>query len=172
MKSIVLLSGGLDSAVAYHLIEGERISIFFDYGQPNRSRELEATYLIDSRRFHVAIPELFTVDDDVIARNAIFLAHAVNFAARLDADQIVTGLRDGPFVDTQAGFLAGLEGLLGAVAHKDLKFIHPVYYNSKSEVIAKAKEFGIHDLTYSCFRSNTPCGECPTCMEIKRVQVL
>jgi 7-cyano-7-deazaguanine synthase len=120
VRSIVLLSGGLDSATCLLIARAETLEVFalsFDYGQRHRIELERARVLAEkygAREHRIVRLELparsasaltdpsLTVPRDALgqdaipityvpARNTLFLAHALAWAEALDASQILIG---------------------------------------------------------------------------------
>ncbi|MEI6532101.1 MAG: 7-cyano-7-deazaguanine synthase QueC [Chlamydiota bacterium] len=148
MKSVVLLSGGLDSCVMAAMAkeEGEVIALSFDYQQRHR-HELDAATLIahhlniQHQIVPLLIPSSSALTDKsqtivknrlpeemvgipstyVPARNTLFLSYAVSFAESLGASQIMMGanLHDRAcYPDCSPAFFTAFNALL-QVALKD-----------------------------------------------------
>lgn len=185
MSSLVLLSGGVESATA--LREAARLSattaLFVDYGQRAAAREQaaaraqasaarvtlarldlsavgEAFRLGRARRYHVPLPH----------RNLVLAALAVSYAVRTGAQAIVLGInRD----DTTAYPSASTHFVqqLAAIA-RDLDRIRidtPLLDLSKREVVLRGLELGVDfSRTYSCLLGRAlHCGRCPQCVKRK-----
>lgn len=72
-RAVVLLSGGLDSAVAATLVKCERFDLYaltFDYGQRNRDRELEAAKKVGAA-LRVKEHKILTLPLDEIGGSAL-----------------------------------------------------------------------------------------------------
>ena len=119
-KAVVLLSGGLDSTVAFHLSAGVVLALTFDYGQRAAKREVTCARRIARRRGvrHLALrlpwlaggaltdrsralprpdlasPKQTRASADAVwvpNRNGVFIAVAAAFAERLGAGRVVVG---------------------------------------------------------------------------------
>ncbi len=178
--SVLLLSGGIDSAVclALEVKAGRRvIPLFFDYAQPQLTTELARAealceyFCIESPR-QIPLPPLGHNNFDYPMRNLIFISLAANMAFRYDVGKVITGIRDSIYLDTSYLFIHIASGLTATFTNDGIEVRHPIFWLDKQQVIRKAKHLGIpFDLTYSCIRASSPCGECPSCKERKKANV-
>lgn len=169
MSSVVLLSGGMDSAtaLAWATQRGPVVSVVsVDYGQRHR-RELDAAaalaahygvrqVVLDLSSFAAAltgnaltdptvpVPEGHYSAPSIAAtvvpnRNATFLMAAAGVAAAAGADTVVTAVHAGD---------------------------HPIYPDCRPEFIAAADHAVPYHLTWSCYQGgDIHCGRCGTCVE-------
>lgn len=194
-RALVLLSGGLDSAVAlwWAIDQGyDVVPLSFRYrGRPGReSRAARAL----AQRAGLAIVEadLPFLEEPapegrwraaprgyIPARNAIFYASAAYHAQILECDIIVGGHnRDDAsrFPDANADFFARFERLLGeglwrADGRATPRLVMPLHTLTKLEVVALGRELGVPlALAWSCYEDGeAPCGVCPSCVERRSV---
>ena len=180
MKTVVLLSGGLDSAVCLHLMVKERgqegvLAITVDYEQPHQV-EVEYAALLAKRvgvshrvvtirgLYDANSGGFFSEDADlsvaaqtvVPMRNLILLSHAA-----VHGDVVVIGAnRDDQddYPDCRQEFFNEASKALG------VKIEAPLISKTKSEVIALAADLGIElSDTLSCYRGAN-CGSCAACL--------
>src|SRR5579872_7009747 len=114
-SSVVLLSGGLDSTVAWAMERGDKHALFVNYGQFNRRREEFAAFVLTNdnpAKLHVAdirwpfkagllcaVPQDRTFGQMatgiaptyLAGRNTVFLSLAWGLAQTLGATKIVIG---------------------------------------------------------------------------------
>jgi 7-cyano-7-deazaguanine synthase len=193
VRSIVLLSGGLDSAVALYwaLDKGYEVeTLTFDYFRRSQ-KEIEACLKISkfamcpNRRIELAF--LKEIDDDkkinrntgltsvesayIPGRNLIFYGIAVSFAEVADARYIVGGHNKNDaenFPDSSLEFfkLFNQAASLGKfTGSKTGKVVLPFARLDKSEVLRLGARLGVpFELTWSCYKSgNKPCQKCLSC---------
>lgn len=190
MSSVLLLSGGADSAVllAERVRGGERpLCLSFDYGQRHR-RELEyaaalARHYDCPHEVHALPPALFvgsalTGTDALLAgvptvvpgRNLALLSLAVARAAAMGLDVVRFAAHASDrevYRDCRAGFVAALnaasEGAYG------VRVLACYLGMSKAGVVALGKTLGVpFGLTWSCYAGgDTPCGACGACVARK-----
>lgn len=182
--AVILLSGGIDSAVCLALARTRHESltaVSIDYGQRNRS-ELEAAGRLArwAGARHLAVPLDFGAWSGgagakggpyVPGRNLVFLALCVSVAEAAGARSIYIGATgsDRHFPDARPEFLAAFRqasematkaGAEGAAI--DIKA--PLLPLSKDQVIAAAVRLGVPlELTRSCYEAEAPCGQCGAC---------
>lgn len=185
-RSVVLLSGGIDSAACLAIeADAGRLDscLFVHYGQP--AGELE--YAAARRLAHAAGAPLFRVDmalrgmDDMQAepgvpgarvvpgRNMVLLSLAANLAASRGASVVVLGATGGDEVgypDCRRGFVQAANG---ACAAAGVRVEAPLLSLGKAEVVALARRHKL-DLgaTWSCYAPSgdgAPCGGCDSCVQ-------
>lgn len=190
MKTVVLLSGGLDSAVALALQTGDVDALTVDYGQ-RHAREIMAAKDIAGhyRVAHTVVtvdPVLFkgsaltgtgavpighaTTPDAtyVPARNTVLLALAAARAESIGAKRIVIGAN----ADDAAGYpdcrRAFIEAFRDVLMHGTLGGVWvqaPLIDMRRRDIRDRATELNVPvELTWSCYvGGDEPCGECGAC---------
>lgn len=169
---IVLLSGGVDSAVVLAMARllGPCEAIGFDYCQPHRI-ELDRAALIaahyDAPFRVVHLPPLPLVDDVVFAgRNLVMVAHAVAHAQAGGHHTVLLGCNaddSGRFPDCRPSFLGCLHAVASAYG---VAVCAPLLLSTKAQIMKTARSMGVPvDLTWSCYspRDGAPCGDCLAC---------
>lgn len=186
MKSVVLLSGGIDSTVALALTHAD-VALSFDYGQTHW-RELGAAERIANHYgavHHVlsikglvgpssltgvdAIPETHATEPDateVPGRNLVMISVAVAFAQTWGYECVVIGAnaddRAG-YPDCRPEFITALDD--ATRAGYCVGVWAPLLKMSKRDIVERGRQLGIpFDLTWSCYRGgNEPCNRCGAC---------
>jgi 7-cyano-7-deazaguanine synthase len=188
--TVVLLSGGLDSAVCLAMQTGPVDCLTVDYGQRHR-REIQAAADIAKMygANHTIVtlnPELFAgsaltgaveVPDGhakapdatyVPARNTVLLALAAARAESIGSRRVVIGANADDaagYPDCRRKYLEAFRDVLqqGTVGHVWIQA--PLLGMTKSEVRQMADELGVPvDWTWSCYAGgDTPCGVCGAC---------
>jgi 7-cyano-7-deazaguanine synthase len=120
-KAVVLLSGGLDSAVnlkcCLEEFSVQRV-LTFDYGQKARLREMEAASAM-CRRYHLRhsvleLPWLKKISDSALTKQSVRIPKVtpetldVPAAAKKSADAVWVPNRNGAFINIAASFAEGL----------------------------------------------------------------
>jgi 7-cyano-7-deazaguanine synthase len=192
MTSLLLLSGGLDSAVllGYILSLGKKcMTLSFDYGQRHRDELLQAQFLathynvehhtisIDPKLFSSASSSLTnkalpvsSSNAYVPARNLLFLAHAVSFAEAREITEIYFGVNqeDAPFFpDCRKDFFHALSQAVSLGTKNSPSILTPFSSFSKKEIIALGKSLAVPmDMTLSCYdpQQGKLCGKCHSCL--------
>lgn len=187
MKSLILLSGGVDSTVALAHTNAE-LALSVNYGQTHR-RELSAAaavakhYGVEHHEVNVAdaldipcaltghghIPEGHAEAPDatfVPGRNLMLIALATAWANAWGYGAVVIGAN----ADDNAGYPdcrpAFLERLGDATqAGYGVTVWAPLVRMTKRQVIEYGRELGVpFDLTWSCYRGGAEqCGRCGAC---------
>lgn len=174
MKTLILLSGGIDSAVCAALYrKHERAAVGFDYGQPH------ATELESAARFAkaegvdfdvVRIPHIGKVNDvEFAGRNAVLLAHGVSIAASRGFDAVVIGNNASDWVrfpDCRPTFIGPLSKAMQDAY--GVAVSAPLMRMSKCEVVTLARDLDLNlaDL-WTCYNpqlDRSPCGVCASCV--------
>ena len=193
-KAVVLVSGGIDSAVVLasalkafqcHIIE-------FTYPSRSRYEHLAVTKLIAAYRGHVNYGGHLTIDvsltelcemeeglinplkDMIPGRNLIFLAYAVAFAETLRSKDIFFGASADDysgFMDCRESFLHAVEKAASAASmfYGDYKIHTPLINKNKAEIIHMGPDLDVDfSETISCYKIDNQgrsCGKCHACKE-------
>ena len=178
MKSVVLLSGGIDSLVCAEMLRqsDELVGcVFIDYGHPAQVQEgWKAFAYCGSRGVPLKVVHAFGLDLGDMAsesgarvvphRNAVFLAIAANAARGMGATGVVIGAnaddaRD--YEDCRGAFLRKVAEML------DMRVNAPLLHFRKRLVIEKAVELGLAKSdAWGCYKGGkAECGDCPSCAE-------
>ncbi|MDG6906938.1 MAG: 7-cyano-7-deazaguanine synthase QueC [Nitrososphaerota archaeon] len=196
-NSIVLLSGGLDSAVAlfwardkgydlralafnYFLRSKREISackkIASFAGVQNSVVDLNFLREVEDSKTHTTNPILKRAPSAYIpSRNVIFYGIASSFAETLDAKFIIGGHNRNDvksFPDSSPRFFKKFNSTasFGKISgNRTGQVILPLSGLDKSQVVKLGINLGVpFELTWSCYTSNPkPCGKCHSC-ELRR----
>lgn len=171
MKTLVCLSGGIDSAVVLHMMKerGPCEAVGFNYGQPHAIELIDAHILAENTPFRIVnLGKIHLIDDVVFAgRNLIIASHAISIAASEGFDAIAIGCNWSDsirFPDCRIEFWNAISS-----ASKDaygISIWRPLLHMSKAQVVAEALRRGINlEKTWSCYSpiDNLPCHECLAC---------
>lgn len=176
MKTLVLLSGGIDSAVvlAGALADGDEVACCaFNYGQQHKIELNHAVNIAHHYNLDLNIldlPEMPKVNDVVFAgRNLVMVAHAIAWAQAHKFDRIAVGCNSSDWVqfpDCRPNFWNALRNCAEAYG---IRIATPLIHSTKRDVVAAARKLGVPlELTWSCYGAGPePCGECLAC-EIRR----
>jgi 7-cyano-7-deazaguanine synthase len=175
VRTLVLLSGGLDSTVvlAACVAQGDEcLAVGFDYNQDHHieldhAEDIAAHFAVPFER--VGLPAMFNakVDDVVFAgRNLILAALAIGMAQADTFDRIAVGCNASDwarFPDCRPEFWRNLDYCASAYG---VKVVTPLIYMSKRDVVETARKLKVPiELTWSCYspQDGHPCGECLAC---------
>lgn len=178
MRDLILLSGGLDSALCLRLsMENGRnpIALGFDYGQPHKVELTYAKALAASLGVTLlteSLPTLGKSDDIVfVGRNLLFIASAVPVAVRLGCDNIVIGVNASDyarFPDCRESFMRAAST---ATEVYGVTVSAPLIGMSKADVVKAYKAIGGQvDDTWTCYQptpSGDRCGTCYSCLGLE-----
>lgn len=178
MSSLLLLSGGIDSALCLYSEQGVKLAVGFDYGQPHVIELTRAEALAESRGVpfrRVKLPAMTKVDDVVFAgRNAVFLSVAAAIAAREGIDTVIIGCNKDDFdlfPDCRLDFIRGMNAALAAYS---VSVYAPLLNMTKVDVVKAALAAGIKQgETWTCYSpdSSLPCGTCLACRNMEVASV-
>jgi 7-cyano-7-deazaguanine synthase len=187
---IVMLSGGIDSAVAISLArsQGSVLALSFDYGQANKweldaagrlARHYQATRQMIKLDFAWAKDSCAALGGGDIehtfvpARNLVFLSTAIAVAEMYHASAVWFGAnRDDHayYPDTRPAFsrCMSLAAELGT-QHGGIQVIAPFMQMTKREIVDLGRERMVPiQWTTTCARPNPlgePCGQCRGCKQ-------
>lgn len=173
MGNLILLSGGLDSALCLHKY-GAELCVGFDYGQPH-AIELQYAGKI-ALRYGVLfeVHKLMTmpkVNDVVFAgRNAVFLAAAASIAQTRGIKNVIIGCNYSDherFPDCRPPFIRAL-----SEAYREAYGVTvsaPLLTTSKTAIVGESPAWML-DETWTCYspKDGKQCGECPACKVMAR----
>ena len=189
---VVLLSGGLDSAVtlAYTLRLGDKaFTLSFDYEQKHRKELKQAKmiadfYSVSNKVVEIRLPwsgssllgegeipektEEGIPNTFVPGRNIIFLALASGYASVIGAHDIYYGANSIDFSgypDCRPEFVRSMNIALAYGLKERVSISAPLIEMSKAEIVQMGVDFKVPmELTWSCYKGGeTPCGVCPSC---------
>ncbi|MCF7873426.1 MAG: 7-cyano-7-deazaguanine synthase QueC [Candidatus Omnitrophica bacterium] len=180
-KTIVLLSGGIDSATTLFLAKKQSLTVnalVFDYGQKHKkeirfakqiAKIAKVKYKIVRVRMPWSrssltdkakkVPENFSdkiPSTYVPGRNIIFLSYAVSFAESIKADSIFIGAHTqdySGYPDCRKVFLENFNQAINlGIAGKAIKFRYPLINKNKKEIIQLGLKLGVpFEYTWSCY---------------------
>lgn len=173
--TIILLSGGIDSAAILHMYINNNIIpelVHFSYGQKSEKSELIASqkianyYNLKITNIELKYPLTYN-REEILCRNIIFLMSAA--ALNSKASNIVLGIHAGTeFYDCSSDFISKSQEILDGYFSGTKQIIAPLISFSKDDIINYCieNEAPLH-FTHSCVNSNIPCGKCNSCLQRK-----
>ena len=176
-KTIVLLSGGVDSTACLHfcLDNGHQAEPFFvDYGQAAARQEKEAASVI-AERFHLPIRMLRVLGAAekgqglIHGRNA-FLVMCALMETPYTPGIIALGIHKGThYWDCSPGIVEVMQSVLDAYTNGQVQLSAPFLEWTKREIWAYCNAYKVPvGLTYSCeLGAKQPCGKCLSCRDLE-----
>jgi 7-cyano-7-deazaguanine synthase len=180
-NALVLLSGGIDSAVCAHLLahQGHHVSgVFVDYGQAARNFEREAAARVSASLGiplqHVAYHagRSFAVGE-ILGRNA-FLVFAALLSTQGMHTIISLGIHeDSLYYDCSDIFRSRLAMIVSECSNGRIQISTPVLAWTKRDIVTYALANGLRIAdVYSCEAGTLPpCGTCNSCREWEGLDV-
>eukprot|EP01127_Copromyxa_protea_P003301 TRINITY_DN13131_c0_g1_i1.p1 TRINITY_DN13131_c0_g1~~TRINITY_DN13131_c0_g1_i1.p1 ORF type:complete len:206 (-),score=28.04 TRINITY_DN13131_c0_g1_i1:34-651(-) len=186
IRSLVLLSGGIDSVTAMHLLQSKGrkvLPVFVNYSQRGAVQELKAAkFFCDALGLELIQLDLSQVGDTfrnlqtqklhipIHHRNLPILSLAVSLAAQEKLDSIVLSVIKDDFVkDYQSSSLEFVEAFRAMIRtlEPNIEVETPLKHLTKLEVLQLAKSLDIPlERTYTCMRGHEEhCGNCTQCRE-------
>jgi len=185
-RPLILLSGGLDSALLLWYAEAQGMEVaalHIFYGQPAGGMEINACRdlctLAGVRLFTVRteIPSMDAMNADpglagprvVPARNAILCSLAVGLAVDLACDEVWIGCNAADvadYPDCRAAFIEAMSEAAALATDGAVKVSAPLLGHSKGQIIEEAEEIGVPiGVTWSCYSpvDHQACGTCDSC---------
>lgn len=191
MKTVVLLSGGIDSTVllADRVVGGDEcLALTFDYGQTHYREITAAEHIAKVLRAQWQfmflsclsgsaltgqgdIPETTATAVDttyVPGRNIVMLAIAASYAERVGASAVLFGANRGDhagYPDCRPEFITAMDQAIGIGTSAGVSVSAPFCTWTKTEIVEHGRELDapLH-LTWSCYRGGAdPCGRCGAC---------
>lgn len=173
MKAVLLLSGGIDSAVCAAIAKKEGLQLYalsFDYGQEH-ARELDYADLISSEYCvsykEIMIPSISPKEGNYFpGRNTIFLSFALSYAEIVGATKIIIGVNadDTFFPDCLPEYMKAFQEMASlATKQGSIEILTPLIKMDKREIIEQGVNLGVDfKNTMTCYKG-TDCGTCASC---------
>lgn len=173
---LVLFSGGIDSSVvALMLSEQQPELLFVDYGQPARRAERKSVRALAEiwglSLSEVSLVGLETDGGEIPGRNALLIQVALTH--RPATKRVHIGIHAGTkYRDCSPAFVEVMQTSLDFHADGRLRLSAPLIGFSKDEVVTLGRSLDLpFGVTHSCEAANEPCGACPTCRDLKALDV-
>lgn len=174
LKSLVLLSGGLDSAVllAWRITEGDTcVALSFDYNQRHRA-ELSACdtiaehYGVQHIRQELAPLPVNPEHPSVWGRNSAFAVYAAAHALQCGAGKVYIGATAddyAEFPDCRPAYFGALNATFATIGGPVVDT--PFANRRKAEIVTLGLSLGAPlELTLTCYEGTRPaCGACMSC---------
>lgn len=172
--ALVLLSGGLDSAVCAHLLQQQGLKVeglFVEYGQAALTRERQASAAVAKAlgiplRTKALSPAPPRGAGELPGRNALLISLGA-FELGASGGLVVIGIHAGTrYYDCSLAFLDAMGRLLQEQTDGRAALNAPLATWSKAQVFDVFRESGLPlSITHSCEAGDVPCGECLSCMD-------
>lgn len=181
-KAVVVLSGGMDSAVALAMAVKDFSyvsAIHFNYGQhTSKTEEMAAKNLASHYSVHLTVVNVpyikgnsLTGEGDtteVLGRNPLMALWAVNLFSNWVDTSIVLGIQGSDstdYADCTVDAVLALKNLIEVSTREQMTLYTPLLKMDKVDIVKKGISLGVpFGMTYSCyFNPEHPCGECDSC---------
>jgi 7-cyano-7-deazaguanine synthase len=181
METLVLLSGGIDSAacVAFYRQLGHSVSgLFVDYGQPVSAREeksafdIAAHYEIPLKKIHCAGPAT-NYAGEISGRNALLVFAAMLFQP-IQKGIVALGIHRGTtYYDCSESFATDLNRIINGYSNGRVALGTPFLKWDKQLIYKFTADTNVPvNLTWSCeIGPKMPCGRCLSCGDRKELHV-
>jgi len=196
MKSLILLSGGLDALTCLAMTRSKyncEFALTFDYGQKALKKEIEASskiceyynvkHEVIKLDFLKKITKTSLVSDDEVPqdydmksvwvpnRNGLFLNIAACYADSFGYDYIIMGANKeegADFPDNTSEFVQRVELEFEYSTLKHPKILRPLINMDKIEIVHEAIKLNAPlELIHSCYNGEEKhCGKCESCMHL------
>lgn len=196
MKSIILLSGGLDALTCLAITKEKyncELALTFDYGQKAVNREIEASikickyygiehkvikldFLKDITKTSLVSEDAVPQDYDMQAvwvpnRNGLFLNIAACYADSYGYDYIILGANKeegATFPDNTSEFVQRVEAEFEYSTLKQPKILRPLINMDKIEIVHEALKLNAPiELIHSCYLGGEKhCSKCESCLHL------
>lgn len=166
MRTVLLFSGGWDSAAAYYetqIMDPELM--FISYGQKYMMNELNAAKLFGEENGEEILLAELDLSHDQERRNFFFITEM----KRLGYDRVIVGSRNihplfDKYKDSNWWSLRKFGKLM------NIEIVQPIVGWNKRKIVKHVQRFYPHRL-YNCYANNTDlwvCG-CPNCKEMRTI---
>lgn len=174
-KTVMLLSGGLDSSACAHLLFQKGFSleaVFIDYGQAAVGMEAKAATAIANHlsismsRYSVVGAKPYSIGE-LTGRNA-FLISAALFLTSIQSGIVAIGLHAGTsYYDCSEHFVNSMANLVSEQTNGQVSLLAPFIDWGKQDIFDYFTTSGLPlNLTYSCEAgTEPPCGVCSSCKD-------
>ena len=173
--SIVLLSGGIDSAACVHYyldLNFEVLGLFFDYSQSALDNERRSAVLI-AAHYGIKLDQASFSGTkhygpgEIRGRNAFLILAALLYYPRFKGI-ISLGIHTGtPYYDCSERFIRDVTPIIEGYTGGEVRINAPFLTWDKLTIYAYCKEKNVPThLTYSCESgTDPPCGKCLSCKD-------
>ena len=173
----VLLSGGIDSSacIAFYLRQNFTVEgIHVNYGQPAAEKEWQSALAI-ADHYDIKLSRLEVIGARpkdaglIVGRNA-FLAFTA--LSETTGKIIAMGIHAGvSYFDCGPTFVEKIQDLFNCYTDGKVCIATPFLKWSKLQIWEFCKQANVPtELTYSCERSNQPCGHCASCKDLEALR--
>jgi 7-cyano-7-deazaguanine synthase len=173
-RELVLLSGGIDSTCLLAdcaTRNNDLAALFIDYGQPVATIERRASLALaehfDVRWSEITIGGLTPPPGEIAGRNALLAHLALTWLGNTEPAVIQLGIHAGTnYRDCTPEFVAETQRSLDFQSLGEVRLLAPFVTWPKKLILTRALELGVPiEMTFSCERANSPCGECLSCID-------
>lgn len=167
---ILLLSGGIDSFVAYHYLNKPK-TVYFNLGTPYTEKEIKVvkqmdpSIIIDNSLVELGKTQIG--DKAYIPYRNLYLAMR---ASQYDNDVVIAGIKGDDVSDKNESIFKLFSNMLSHLERRAITVTSPFWEMTKEQIVAwylenKPSTIDLFSGTVSCYseKEETYCGECPCC---------
>lgn len=175
MKSIVMLSGGIDSSLCLAKAvkkSDEVLAVFFDYGQKHikeykSAKKISNYYKVKLLKINLKNIIQTLSKDYIPFRNTIFLSILLGIAEKHNYQLIHYGANNNDeqdFPDCRPNYVKILNDLIKTHTN-NIKIITPIINKTKTEIVKECLNLNVPiNLTWTCYvGGKLPCKKCSSC---------
>lgn len=167
MKTVKLVSGGIDSVILAKTFDG--LNVYIDIGQPYARYEIKALEKLEIDFDLITIKSKFIYKDIFINNRNLLFASIVNMVYSPDVI-LMAGLKDDNCKDKTPDAFKKISNILSEQSDHTVTVNSPFWETTKGELIYKYKNKNELVKTFSCYNpklNGDHCGDCPACLRKK-----
>lgn len=180
-EALVLLSGGIDSAVCIDILKKQGLGVstlFIDYGQAARVEEARSAfavadyYKVNFQQLSIEHNKRFR-DGEIPARNALFVFLGTVYCP-FQRGLLCLGTHAGTnYFDCSSKFNTAITNVVEQCTDDCLSLVCPLSEWTKPEIYEYCRKERLPvELTYSCEAGGEiPCGACESCKDKELLRV-
>lgn len=164
MKTVKLVSGGIDSYIMAETYEG--LNVYIDFGQKYAKNEKKALRDLGINFEEININCNFKDNDIYIPDRNLMMATLVTTVYNPDVI-MMAGLKDDRCIDKNEEAFERMSSVISRYTNHPVKVISPFFELTKGEIIYRFQKKENLAKTFSCYspkEDGSHCGNCPACL--------